>query len=89
MRLLVQQHTFLSRWLQFDIRVLHNSHLLRFDTGQIQMVVVLGIGCHLHEVTGGWWTWSQSDGRPDFVTTQEWLQIYANARKRKSKKKQD
>ena len=44
---------------------------------------------HLHEVTGGWWTWSKSEGRPNFVTTQEWLQIYADARKGKSKKKQD
>jgi hypothetical protein len=30
---------------------------------------------YLHELTGGWWMWTDGDGGQRFVTTEEWLRI--------------
>jgi hypothetical protein len=32
---------------------------------------------HLHEMAGGWWIWSDGEEHRRFVTTEEWLGIYA------------
>ena len=32
---------------------------------------------HLHEMAGGWWIWVGGEERQRFVTTDEWLKIYA------------
>jgi hypothetical protein len=32
---------------------------------------------HLHEMAGGWWIWADEEKGRRFVSTEEWLKIYA------------
>jgi hypothetical protein len=32
---------------------------------------------HLHEMAGGWWIWADNEENRRFVSTEEWLKIYA------------
>ena len=43
----------------------------------------------LHEMAGGWWIWQDEEEQERFVTTEEWLPIYADwVSKNRSQKKQ-
>ena len=37
---------------------------------------------HLHEMAGGWWIWDKNEPNNRFVTTEEWLAILAEWRRR-------
>jgi hypothetical protein len=32
---------------------------------------------HLHEMADGWWIWADDEENRRFVSTEEWLKIYA------------
>jgi hypothetical protein len=36
---------------------------------------------HLHDMAGGWWIWANDEEDQRFVTTEEWLEIYAKAQR--------
>jgi hypothetical protein len=35
---------------------------------------------YLHELAGGWWIWPEGEDCQRFVTTEEWLPIFAKAK---------